>query len=491
MLQPCNDHIPGARREGSADPLVIPPVAHILACADEQRAGLRGTLGVRVAAIHGNGNGDEMCSSRCKTSGCRGELNADPSLAPCAAFTSTSSNAHVGSAAALCKDHGLVQSVQLPHASVRRSHSAGLPVQWPDSGASSTAVSFKPRDVTSGIQGGGSLDAGSVQVIGGKTCTLQSVSVQTQTISAALPPRLQHASVQETGDCTTSFTVPTVSMVDKGVQAALLSEHVTSCHKAVQATAICANIAVQCTPPLETSMAHPASLYHLEPSKPIRETALPAVPPCAGAAERVRQGVAAVQQARVDWRRQIDVVQNFVCERIVPLLAVCSRGPSEEALVRLTFLLGHQPQTLSNRCPPCSGYAASKSVSECTLCSNADVSICRSSERCLQGPLTGQALSMLSAEAGQEWEEVVRVLQQAAGVLEGAALDTRQLNADLSATQVQLRASEFELKALRTEHAAAQRRLEAHQREARYHQQVCSATDFSCHAILHVVVCRI
>lgn len=108
----------------------------------------------------------------------------------------------------------------------------------------------------------------------------------------------------------------------------------------------------------------------------------------------------------------------------------------------------------------------------------------------MQGPLTGQALSMLSAEAGQEWEEVVRVLQQAAGVLEGAALDTRQLNADLSATQVQLRASEFELKALRTEHAAAQRRLEAQEREARCHQQVCAAADLNCDTsvTMHVLV---
>lgn len=95
----------------------------------------------------------------------------------------------------------------------------------------------------------------------------------------------------------------------------------------------------------------------------------------------------------------------------------------------------------------------------------------------MQGPLTGQALSMLSAEAAQEWEEVMRVLQQAAAVLEGAALNIRQLNADLSATQIQLRASEFELKALRSEHAAAQRTLHAQQRQARCNQQVWTATD--------------
>lgn len=79
---------------------------------------------------------------------------------------------------------------------------------------------------------------------------------------------------------------------------------------------------------------------------------------------------------------------------------------------------------------------------------------------------------MLSLEAASEWREVVRPLQEAAAVLEEAALHTRQLNADLSATQVELRASEFELSALRAEHAAAQRTLQAHKRESRYQRQV-------------------
>lgn len=349
VLQPSNDHLPGDHSPASADPLLIPPVAHILACADEQRASLRGALSVGTGALHGNGDGAAVCSSHCTTSACRNELIAEPSLAPCANCTSLSGNAHAGSVAALCRDHGLVQSVQLPHASVRRSHSAGLPVQWPDSGDTSAAISFKPRGVLSAIQSGGSLDAGR---FGAKTCTLQSVSIQTQTVPADEPLCLQHAPVQDTGRCTTSVTAPAVSMVDKGVQAALLSEHATSCHMAVQATATCADNAVQCTLPVVVGMACPESVHQLEPSSPIQETALPASPPCAGASERVREMMAAVQQARVDWRRHIEVVQHFLCERIVPLLAVCSKGPPEEALVRLTILLCHQPHSLLIRQPP-------------------------------------------------------------------------------------------------------------------------------------------
>lgn len=332
VLQPCSLASDTDRRPASADPILIPPVAHILACAHEQRESCRAPPRKGAGMAPGCGLTDEAPTPRCNNSlaASSKELLAEAILAQPATSASASGQAHAGSAAAICQDDGTLESVRLRHASAGRTCATELPEPQPGAPAASSrapaVVVFEPRAGMSGPPTDDSLEAGCW--FGAKASKPNSVRVQAQAISVSAPVGLQSAS--SLGAAVGGIT-PVICAVDQGVQATLLSERTEACHMAVQATPSRADEAVQCTLLAVEEMASSARVPRREVAGHLQEAALP--PPCTGAAERMRKGIAEVAQAREDWHRQIGVVQHFVGERIVPLLALCSRGPPEEALV--------------------------------------------------------------------------------------------------------------------------------------------------------------
>eukprot|EP00892_Ulva_mutabilis_P002435 jgi/Ulvmu1/12192/UM085_0056.1 len=416
VLQPSKGSSPAGHRAASADPFVIPTIAHMLACAEEQRGSQPGATRTASGSIPAaqprlpiSASADWPCSNTA--------LAKVHAPAPVPAVSSCA-YAHSGRSAVHCTDAGGAATIDAHPGASAPVASASATTGLPESGEApasccAPAVVLQPFPDVPGVPASVSVDAGSWFGTHGGATSSSGVQVPSDGAGFSVAHGAKLVPVQESGvqSDITSKAVP------KAVQTTPTAMHMQTCDVAVQAEGI---QLVQSHHSMEAHGARQATRDGAPRCQRLSDAAcLAADDSHTAGADFTQNTTIMLQRAREDWRRQISVIQQFACERIVPLLARCARGPPEESM----------------------------------------------------GPLTGQALSMLSQEAANEWREVVRPLQEAAAVLEGAALNTRQLNADLSATQVELRASEFELGALRAEHAAVQRTLQAQLREARCQQE--------------------
>lgn len=312
VLQPGKPTSPSRQRTASAEPFVISPIAHILACADENGRGHGAFCTGKDMQAAVSSHLPPVNCTRDQALPFSGEVPGRPVSTP-----SYNAHAYGASTEALRKNAGGMTAVDLHRSAVSTAVNDASQSGESAGSCCSPPILLMPFPDKPGSLARCSVDSRSW--FGANRHVTRSVGIQTNLDCPTIPSMQQQpfrrlcewTTRVQCGSTAEKVTSPPEDseMHDDGIKATRINpEHMPDV--AVPNRACCSQR-------LSPSGSFAAALPHPR-----------------AAADVSMEVALTLQQAQENWRRQVDVIQQFAREHIVPLLARCARGPPDEAVVR-------------------------------------------------------------------------------------------------------------------------------------------------------------